>query len=415
MGFRTRLYQFILFMSGLAVAMSANGAEWKTEPTINLRTQYNDNVRMRSEAEIRSSTDNPDSVGYTFDPRVKFKGEELQLWDISIDARGRITRFPGIENADSNNVFFVFDGGRQTERSNWRLNASYDQNSNFDTDFDTANPNVGILDDRTDRTTATIAPSVIWSMSETSQLSFSLSATDVSYDEVIGNFNFTDYKYNSAQLLANWQVLEKHSIGFTSSYAEYDSPDSNLSYNQVVLQMDYTYTINQLSDLSLSLGGRSLDTTRSNQPTGGPVLGDIKTQSNGTVVNMLYNLTSETTSQRFRVSRTISPSSFGGAQERRDITYQLSISNTERFTTTLILNAFETDTVQDGPLQVNSRFDRQEYRIEPAIRYRLNRNWNLGLRYRYLNQSYTVQDRDAESNAVFIDLTLHWPRLVSSY
>ncbi len=390
MELRTCLSQFILCMSGLIVAMSANGAEWKTEPTINVRTQYNDNVRMRSEE------NNPEgSVGYTFDPRVKFKGEELSLWDISIDARGRINRFPGIEDADSENVFFVFDGGRQTERSNWRLNASYDKNSSFDTDFDTANPG-GVLEDRTDRTTTTIAPSVIWSMSETSQMSFSLSTTDVSYDERT-NINFVDYEYDSAQLRVNWQVLEKHKIGFTSSYAEYDSPDNNLSYNQTVLQMDYTYTINQLSDISLSLGGRRLDTTRSNQ-------------DNGTVLNLSYNSASETASHSFRMGRSVTPSSFGGAQERRDITYQFNIKNTERFTTTLILNGFETDTVRGNRL-----FDRTEYRIEPAIRYKLSRNWNLGLRYRYLNQSYTVQDRDAESNAVFIDLLLHWPRLVTSY
>jgi len=402
-GFIISLSRITLSISGLMAAMSVHGAEWTAEPTINLRTQYNDNVRMTTRENKPES-----SVGYTFDPRVKLKGEELKLWDVSIDARGRISRFPGIEDADSENVFFVFDGGRQTERSNWRLNASYDKNSSFDTDFNTANPGgSGTLSDRTDRTTATIAPSVTWSMSETSQMSFSLSTTDVSYDEVTSR-NFVDYEYDNAQFLVNGQFFVNHSLGFTSSYAEYDSPDNNLSYNQIVLQMDYAYTINQLSDLSLSLGGRSLDTT-----TRVSGFGDVSTQDSGTVLNLSYNRASETTSHRFLANRTVSPSSFGGAQERRNITYQLRVSNTERFTTRLIFNAFETETIRGDQRQ--RQFDRVEYRIEPAVSYKLSRSWNLEFRYRYLNQSYTNQNRDAESNAVFINLFLHWPRLVSSY
>jgi len=205
----------------------------------------------------------------------------------------------------------------------------------------------------------------------------------------------------------NWQLLENHKIGFTSSYAEYDSPDNNLAYNQSVLQMDYTYTINPLSNISVSFGGRRLDSTISS----GPV--PVNTQNNGTVTNVSYNATTETMSHSFRGGRTISPSSFGGAQERLNVTYQLSVKNTERFTTKLILDAFETDTVQGG----NRQFDRTQYRIEPALMYRLSRNWNLEFRYRYLNRSFTNPNPngDAESNALYINLFLHWPKLVSSY
>jgi len=49
MDFRSYLSSFALCICSLVTATSINAAEWKIEPTVNFRTQYNDNVRMRSE------------------------------------------------------------------------------------------------------------------------------------------------------------------------------------------------------------------------------------------------------------------------------------------------------------------------------------------------------------------------------
>jgi len=413
-------FQFAVYASCLFLSISAYAAEWKTEPSVFFNTQYNDNVRMRSKI------NNPEgSSGFTLEPRVKFKGEELKLWDMAVDARGKITRYQSIEDGDSENVFFIFNGGRQTERSNWRLKASYEQNTNFDTSFDTESPDAGILSDRTDRTTSTIEPSVSWSPSETSQIQLSLNATDVSYDEVI-RLTYKDYTYDTVQFLANWLVAENHKTGFTSSYAEYDSPDTNFSYNQVVLQADYTYTINELSNFSLSLGGRRLESLRENQfigcvdpgdflafgcPISGPAFADLGSKDDGTITNVSYARESETASHSLRAGRSVIPSSFGGVQDKRNITYQFKFKNTERLTTELILDAYKTDTIRGNPF-----YDRSRYRVEPTVVYKLSRNWNLKFIYRYINQSYTNRiNADSESNAVFINLFLHWPKLVSSY
>ena len=422
MSFRSIFFQAVVCVSSLFFALSVHSAEWKVEPSIFFITQYNDNARMRAEKQ------NPEgSTGYTLEPRVKLKGEELKLWDIAIDAKGKITRFQDIEDADSENVFFILNGGRQTERSNWRLNTSYEKNTNFDTDFDTEGPDAGILDDRTERITTAIAPSVIWSPGETSQIRFSLNITDVSYDEVT-KLIFKDYEYDSVQFLANWSVAEKHKIGFTSSYAEYDSPEANFSYDQILLQADYTYTINELSNMSISLGGRRLNSLRENVfigcadpadpvafgcPFSGPVFGNVENQDDGTIVKVSYGRMSETTSHSFRAGRSVIPSSFGGAQEKRNATYLFEIKNTERLTTKLILDIYETDTVRGS--SGSSFYDRTRYRIEPAVIYSLNKNWKIKFVYRYLNQSYTNRDEDSASNAIFINLFLYWPKLATTY
>jgi len=392
----------------LAICLLCSGvlsaAEWKSEPSLFMRGQYNDNVRMRND-ELKES-----STGFTLDPRVKFAGEELQRWDMSIDTRAKITRFQDIEDGDSENLFFDFDSGYQTELTDWRLGANYSNNTNFDTDFDTSNPDAGI-GDRTERTSVSVTPSVLWSTSETSQVRFNLNSTQVTYDEVT-SLNYTDYDYNSLSFVAYWLLAENHQLGFTSSYSEYDSPDSNFSYDQTVLQFDYTYNINPTSDLSLSLGGRRLDSIRTVVI---PVVEDISNQDDGTVVNLSYSTQSETASHRFSGGRTIVPSSFGGAQEVRSATYQFNIRNTERFSTNLLLDGSESSTVNGTASSFLD--DRTQFRIEPSVTYRLSKNWNLQFLYRHINREYTnsIIDRDATSNAVFINLFLHWPKFVTTY
>jgi len=434
MSFKLKKISLVLLCVSVFFTVSVlNAAEWKSEPGVSLKGQYNDNVRMRADE------NNPQaSTGYTLEPRIKFAGEELRLWDMSVDTRAKITRFQDIEDGDSENLFFNFDGGRQTELTDWRLNANYSRNTNFDTDFDTSNPDVG-LGDRTERTNISIAPSVRWNSSETSQMRFSLNAAQVTYDEVT-NLNYRDYDNSSLNFNAFWRLAENHQLGFTSSYTDYESPDANFSYNQTVLQMDYTYTINPLSSIAISFGGRNLDSLSTDVVTsciiddsigGGvltpvngqcpdsplitPVIEDVSNQDTGTVTNITYSSKSELTSHRFTGSRTISPSSFGGASELRSVTYQFSVNNTERFTTKLLLDAYDSSTVSGTPS--SSRNDRTQYRIEPSISYRLTENWNLQFLYRHINQDYINRATGGEStsNAIYINLYLHWPKLVTTY
>ena len=406
----------------MVLSSAVIAAEWKTDPSLYLKSMYNDNVRLRSEAR------NPEaSTGYTLEPRVKFSGEELQRWDMSVDTRAKITRYQDINDGDSENVFFRFNGGRQTELTDWRLGANFRRNTNFDADFDTLNPDFGGLDDRTIRVTKSVTPSVSWSTSETSQLKLSFNATDISFEKA-SRQNYRDYTNNSVDVNAFWLLGQNHQLGFTSSYSEYDSPEAKFSYNQTVLQTDYTYKINPLSNISFSLGGRFLDSlfidgqVVSCEPAGqddcndkGFKLEDLSIQNNGFVTNLTYSRNTERVSHNFKGGRTVSPSSYGGAQEILSATYKFSIKNTERFSSKLLLDVTDTSTL-NGTLA--SKFnDRVIYRVEPSISYKLTKNWDLRFVYRYINRNYstTLRDRDAVSNSLYVNLLLYWPKLASTY
>lgn len=410
------VFSVSVFLTDVAIA-----AEWRAEPALYMKAVYDDNVRMKVEQD-----NSEDSTSFVFEPLLGISGEELNVWDVSIDARGRVTRYQDIEDADNENIFFDFNAGRKTELSDWRLNTSYERNTNFDTDYDTESPLAGLLDDRTDRTTVTVIPSVNFTTSEISQLSFSLISTKVSYDEVT-NLNITGYDYDSVKLSSFWRVENNHQLGFTASYSEYGSPETDFFWDNTELSVDYTYTIDQSSKISLSIGGRNLDSVAKNVivacETPGefealgeclfsaPVLGDVKGEDSGTVTDISYTSQSEITSHTFRGGRTVIPSSFGSAQEQLKISYIFSRQNTERFSTRLILDASETETLSG----IDSSSDRTRYRVEPSIRYRLNENWSLDFLYRYIDQNKSNSDEDSISNAVFLNLYLSWPKLATTY
>jgi len=411
----------VLIISVLAVGV-AQSAEWKLEPSVGMSTQYNDNVGMRTEA------NNPvGSTGYTLDPKINIVAEEQHLWDMSLSTRAKFTRYQDIENSDSNNVYLDFGSGWQTERAMLRLNASFTRNTNFDDDFDTESPIAGLIDDKTERETVSFSPSIRWNLSQTSVVIFSITTSDNSYNEVTST-SFRDYSNDSAQFQAYWQVLEKHTLGYTISYSEQETPDAGYSSDTAILNLDYTYNISQSSDLKLSLGGRRLNSLQENglflgcvtpSPFDGPtncafsapILGDLESEDDGFTVNLSYSNQAERASNSFNASRNVVSSSTGSIQEQRSVNYKFSFKNTERFTSNLLLDGSEALTIGGG----DSSNDRTRYRVEPSLYYKLSRDWALSFKYSYINQNITDTDEDSTSNAVYINLSLNWPKLATTY
>ncbi len=411
----------------LAISGNVIAAEWKLSPSLISRVQYNDNPRLYPD-----SVEPEGSTVYTINPQLSMSAEELKRWDAALNINAKLTRYADIDNADNNNVFVTLDTGWQTELTEWRLGARVEENTNFDSDFDTQTPDSGLfLDDKTVRNTRSLTPSVQWMLSQTSMLNFSIGLTDVSFDET-SNENYSDYTYDNLQLSYTWLFSENQRVGLTGSYSEFDSPESDFSYDQTVLSLDYTYTINETSNISMSVGSRQLDSLAEDvtvgcengfigtlpDPTTGecpalfnPVLDDITQKNDGTVVNLSYSNLYQRSSFRLDMSRSVIPSSFGSAQEEKRAALSANHALTERLNTDIQFSASETRTL-DGVTSIN---DRDRMQLSASLVYKLNRDTNLSLRYNYVEQTFIATDQDGSSNAVMIYLYMGWPRLATTY
>ncbi len=416
----------------LATSGDVFAAEWKLSPSLISRVQYNDNPRLYPD-----SVDPQGSTAYTLNPRLSMSAEEFNRWDASLDINAKLTHYADIDNADNNNVFVALDTGRKTELTEWRLGARLEENTNFDTDFDTQTPDAGLfLDDKTVRNTQSLTPSVQWMLSETSMLNFSIGLTDVSFDET-SRRGYSDYTYDNLQLSYTWLFSENNRIGLTGAYSEFDSPESDFSYDQTVLSLDYTYTINETSNISMSVGSRSLDSLAEDvtvgcenelfgqvpldpntgecpipsffEPT--PVLEDITQKNDGTVVNLAYSKQYQRSSFRLDMSRSVIPSSFGSAQEEKRAGFFANYAMTERLNTDIKFSASETRTLEG----VSSINDRDRMQLSASLVYKLSRDTNLSLRYNYVEQTLIATEQDSSSNALMINLYMGWPGLATTY
>jgi len=412
----------IVCLSGIR---AVDAAEWTLEPALSLISVYNDNVGMRSSNE-QSAT------GYTVAPRIDLKGQEPN-WDVGMNALIRTTRYNGVEDVDSDTYFLTLANGYKTERHNFRLDGSLSKNTNYDTNYDTQLPSAGLVDDRTITKTTQITPSWSWRTSESSTLSVSLSTTDIHYEKVT-TYDYRDYQVDSATVKSSWDIGERSQLGFTLSYSDYQNDKRSfailtqqftqyLEYQNSVYQLDYVFEPSELSKLSLSVGSRKLDSVSHDEyvscslynPFTGqclaPVFADIDRSDDGTVVSFDYTSLTEISSLSASASRIVVPSSYGGAQEQVEaiIRYKRNIS--ERFSTALILNARETTAI--GGL--DTRGDRKRQRIEPKFIWKISKFWALDMSYRFIKQNLTATDTDSESNEIYVNLNMRWPRLASTY
>jgi len=429
-----------VFAFYVLISTTAQAAEWKLEPSVSLRTLYNDNVSMRTEEDIPVS-----STGYSIDPQIRFAAEEQSLWDLSLSTRGKLTRYKDRPDADSDNVYVNFDSGRQTERMMLRLSASFTRNTNFDDEYDTESPDAGLLDDKSESDTILVSPSVSWSMSESSYVTLRLNSTDVKYDEV-STFSQSDYVTDNSILNITWDVAQNHRLGFTGSYADYANQEARYFYDQTVFQLDYTYTLNQVSNFKISVGARNTDILRKNILTGCDayasndlttslgvvpienfpsgtcplsstfitifrVFEDVEETDDGTTFDISYASDSESSGHKFSLGMNVSPSGISGAQIERNVSYKFIKSNTEKFTTNLLVDISETEALSN----VYSSNDRVRYRIEPSFSYKLNRDWGVSFKYSYIAQNISDSDQDSISNSIYINLSLNWPKLATTY
>ncbi len=424
-----------LFCAGLVAGASpcVCAEEWVIEPAINLQTTYNDNIRLYSENVEKQST-----TSYSLEPKIKFKATELMRWETGLDVMARMTRYQDVDDVDSNNVFLNFNSGWFTERSKWRLNASFKRNTNFDTDYDTQSTNSSLLlDDHTEEETITLKPSVEYQMTESSVIGLVLSSADIEYDEVRTS-NLRDYTYDSARSYLYTRVSESQQIGVTAEYAEFDRKDDSFAYDKTSFNLDYTYYINESSQAEISIGDRTVESestvlicnasgtefsvsTNECPPTVTigfftvPVTSfryETTTQTeDGTDISFTYRYATENTSHNLTAAQSVSPSSVGTAQETRNIRYQLSYRDTERLSYSLNLSGSKYETFAGGDITS----DRETYRFEPGVNYKLDKYWALNFRYSYMQRTLASSNLESESNALYLSLYLNWPKLASTY
>ncbi len=411
-------FRIIIFSLLSIFSLQTHSAEWLAEPAVILKAQYNDNVR-------NARTNEESAAGYTLEPKLVISGEEKDIWNIKLDTKLRAVRYSGIDNADSDNVFLSIGGSYFTERSQTGFNASYEDNTNFNQDYETQLDISGFTEIQIKRESVYIAPYWYWQMSEKGSITLSLNMSDRTYDENAPS-NYNDYASTGGDLSFSWKYSEKTKLGLKIKQLTTENNDLDYENDTKTLQLSYDYNISQNSDISVLLGQSKVEYVYHNIPfcqgqtslgealgfcDGTIVYGD--NESDSTVNNYSFGYTnkSELNKTIIGLSRGVTASSSGSARQTDKYNINYSRKMTERVKSQLLLS-FQKSESLDG---LNAYQDSQIYRAEPSIYWRLTKDWGLSFLYRYIKREYLASNTESESNSIYINLSLRWPKAISTY
>jgi len=357
--------------------------EWEVGPSVGLRGEFNDNVRL--------TTADHDAVwGVTASPRLKVNALD-ESGGLKGDVRFEPVRYINNDELDSNNVFITLDSFLLSEFSQGKLGVAYTRDSTLQSEL----LDTGVTDVSKKRTQKSIAPSWQRTLSEYTTLELGYDYSDVSYEdaETIGLF---DYDIGTISGTVSRLLTEFDYLNATLYYTAYDSPDAQSEFDDKGIQLGFSHVYSEYYQFDVSVGGRRTkydNLIRENESSSG-FIGDAS-------LTRTYALGSV----RGSVARRINPSGSGFLQQRDSL-----ILNVTRKFTPLLNGSVSASVYRNKSLQKDdTRLDRIYYVIEPRLTWRLTRAWSSRLFYRYQYSQYDDASEEAQAHVVGVAALYRWP------
>jgi hypothetical protein len=405
----------------VGVSLPVLAAQWSVEPTVSLRSGYNDNYRL--------TTAPHDSVWEAdVTPAVKF-GVSKENQGLFGNADASIRRFYGGSGANSSSVLdredyhFKVNSYQQTERNNFGGNIVITRDSTLDTELTQTGQVIATL---ATRMSTILNPSWTRLLNEKTQLNLDYQFNRVDYSDEVGQSNLVNYDYNtvSASLVRNFSSLTQGTL--STSFSRY-LPETNLNSDTYAIQVGLTRQHTETLSTSWLAGWRETKSetlvptlecflvgTYPNCPFGVIQTGTTKDEirNNGSVYAASITKTLERGNLSASLSRAATPS---GTGELLDTT-RLTLSGEHRFTETLRSNLmveyYKQDTIVNASGSTQTK-PRNFFRIRPTITWQWQREWLLSGEYQYSASDY-ADSSTATQNAVYLTLTYRPTKIFTS-
>jgi len=243
----------------LAFPLPTQAAEWSAEPSISLRTGYNDNIRL--------TTADHDSVWETtLTPAVKF-GVAKEHQGLFGGASASIRRFSGGSGRESSSTLDREDyhlntnAYHKTPRNVFKANLNYTRDSTLDSELDETG---NVIDVRATRERITLGPSWEAMLTEKTRLKLGYQYTDVSFSDDPGITDLVKYNYDVFSSALIHQLTARNQGTLSASYSRYQ-PDTDLDSDTLSLQAGISRNFSETLVASFLAGVRR---TTSDQYTG---------------------------------------------------------------------------------------------------------------------------------------------------
>ncbi len=390
---RRATFSTLLTAGALLAAGSATAGGWYQEPSVRLRTGFDDNIRLRSsdpQEDFVTTLQGDGLFGY----RTETESAALKL-------KAEANQYQQQDGLNNENLFADLNLDHKGERNSFGLLTSLHRDTTLQSELETT----GRVDDNLRVTRQLLQPSFEHSFAERWVGSVGASYSEVEYEDRVGS-SLTDYRYVTAQTALQYRVSEDRSFTGTLFATRYTPTDFDFISRGQGVSFGWQERFSPSLTGSLSVGARKDKSERT--------LFGLQTEdeSSGTQ----FDAALEKSWQRWRLNlnlgRSTDPSGDGSLIQRDRLGGTASYDWNER--TRLIFNANYLDIQQTNDLVSLSRNDRRYLTFAPGIEWRVERNWTARFDYRYRQNRFLDQGDEAEGNALFVSISYLWPSPLGS-
>lgn len=396
-----------LLLPALLAPLAGGAAEWTAEPSIKLRREYNDNLRL--------STYPHESVNGSLITPAFDLGVAAPRWKIGLGAEATQRRYSGEEGLDRDDTALKLTSLFRTERSTWQLDASRRRDAAVTSEH--VDSDTGAVQVLVSRKTDSFKPSWTWMVSQTTQLQLAYQHTDASYGNNSLSAGLYDYRYRTVSATLGKQISELDQVFLYGGYSDYEVPYTSFNSETRSLQGGFTRNFSETTKGTLQVGRRWTESFRKSggldcgleiSTAGGVdclyyiiVTQDIITESTGSVFTGSLETKTESTDWNLSLNRSLDPSGSGGQVERDQFKFTFNKRLSPRAGVNINGSALKSR-AQEGNILSS---DRTFYDFGPGTYWQWTREWSIGANYRYARVKRANESDVADSNSLNLWLT----------
>jgi hypothetical protein len=401
----------------LVWSQCTHAAQWSVEPTVSLRSGYNDNYRL--------TTGPHDSVWEEdLTPAVKF-GVETENQGLFGTADTSVRRFYGGSGSTSSSTLdredyhFKVDSYQQSQLNRYGANIDFIRDSTLDTELTQTGQ---VVDNLATRTSTELNPTWTRSLDERTQLDLGYTFNRVNYSDVVGLTNLVNYDFNTVSASLTRQFTPLTQATLATSVSRY-LPETNLNSDSYAIQAGLTrqhsetLSTNWLagwrttkSDTSVPTGfcvGAAPGASFPNCTGGFPVQTGANTDqvsNSGAVYAAGITKTLETGSVGASLSRIATPSGNGQLLDTTQFTLTGEYYFTEHLRSNMTATYYTQDQIVNASGTQNfSANTGNFFRVIPRLTWQWRREWSLQGEYQFAKDD-NANGTTAKQNSVYLTL-----------
>jgi len=392
----------------LLAADPSHGAEWSFEPSVGLRTEYNDNIQLTPEP-------HPAVWGMILSPDLKFSGATETL-TVKGGLNLGFTRYLDQPQYNIDSYDLYLRSSYKLERDVLGLDIDAIRDSTMASELTTT----GVVLAYSPRNQLNVKPSWSRAITEATSINASYGYSNTNYQDTSGT-SLTGYLEQLASVGTQSKVDEGKVLNLAAYYERYETRPSQTRQNTVGVLGGYDHAFSETLHSVFLVGWRWTRTTLSSQALicDGPIINGIcsgtvtettavqKENSSGLTLNATLEKRSETDTVRGVISQEVNPSGAGSLVQ----TQRVGVAWTRQWSPTLSSNidagAYQTQYIGGVVTSSNSRY----FSLNSSLSWRLSEAWRVDAGYSYARQKYDSAPVAASANVVYLVLSYAWPKL----